>query len=391
MALQPPSGLTDLNPQQVEKNQLITKRLADVYRLWGYSEVSPPRVDRLDTLMAGGAIPTTDIIRLVSDDPLGLRPEMTASIARAACTRLSEIPRPLRLWASGTVFESRHAAEGGHLIEEKLVSGVELLGSKGITAELELLSLLFEALKTVKLNSIHKPQLLVGHTGLIDLLLQKINPEFKNFVRKSLTEYDRLSIEKIELPEIIKSELIEVMECRGKPSEVLNNLQRIYGNQQVTENLKRLFTQMEELAINQEITLQLDPTFLPHFELYTGIVFQLVCQGIASPVVIARGGRYDDLVYKCGGKHDQAAGVGFSFSIDEIRELCSNEADSDNDEEVYLIAYGKSSNLEKALNRQQEIHKMKSIALVELDECKDEEEAKIRLKERRCNRLEWLN
>ena len=43
----------------------------------------------------------------VADEPLGLRPEMTASIARAACTRLAEKPRPLRLWAAGTVFESK--------------------------------------------------------------------------------------------------------------------------------------------------------------------------------------------------------------------------------------------------------------------------------------------
>ena len=148
---------------------------------------------------------------------------------------------------------------------------------------------------------------------------------------------------------------------------------------------------MEELSIKQDIALQLDPTFLPHFELYTGIVFQLVCQGSASPVVIARGGRYDDLVYKCGGKHDQAAGVGFSFSVDEIRELFENELDSDRDEEVYLIAYGESSNLEKALSRQKEIHTGQNIAIVELEECKNEDEAIDRLKDRRCNRLEWLN
>ncbi|MFL0756215.1 MAG: ATP phosphoribosyltransferase regulatory subunit, partial [Prochlorococcus sp.] len=89
MALQPAAGARDLNPQQVEHNQQLSQRLADVYRMWGYEEVSPPRVERLDTLKAGGAIASKDIVRLVADDPLGLRPEMTASIARAACTRLA--------------------------------------------------------------------------------------------------------------------------------------------------------------------------------------------------------------------------------------------------------------------------------------------------------------
>ena len=69
MALQPAAGAKDLNPRQVETNRQLTERLASVYRLWGYDEVSPPRVERLATLMAGGAIDSSDIVRLVADDP----------------------------------------------------------------------------------------------------------------------------------------------------------------------------------------------------------------------------------------------------------------------------------------------------------------------------------
>ena len=146
MALQPAAGAKDLNPRQVETNRQLTERLASVYRLWGYDEVSPPRVERLATLMAGGAIDSSDIVRLVADDPLGLRPEMTASIARAACTRFANRQRPLRLWASGTVFRTRSADEGGQCIEENLQSGVELFGVSGSEAEMELLSLLMLSL-----------------------------------------------------------------------------------------------------------------------------------------------------------------------------------------------------------------------------------------------------
>ena len=99
MALQPATGARDLNPKQVQQNQYLREQLAIVYRHWGYDEVSPPQVERLDTLMAGGAIASHDVVRLVADDPLGLRPEMTASIARAACTRLKDRTRPLRLCA----------------------------------------------------------------------------------------------------------------------------------------------------------------------------------------------------------------------------------------------------------------------------------------------------
>ena len=87
MALQPAAGARDLHPGAVETNRRLAELLAGVYRLWGYQEVAPPTIERIDSLKAGGAIADREIVRLASDDPLGLRPELTAPIARAASTR----------------------------------------------------------------------------------------------------------------------------------------------------------------------------------------------------------------------------------------------------------------------------------------------------------------
>ena len=54
MALQPAAGARDLNPHQVETNRNITERLARVFRLWGYDEVSPPRGGTDENLDGGG-------------------------------------------------------------------------------------------------------------------------------------------------------------------------------------------------------------------------------------------------------------------------------------------------------------------------------------------------
>ena len=108
---------------------------------------------------------------------------MTASIARAACTRLASRPRPLRLWASGTVFQSRSADEGGLNIEENLHSGVELFGEPGIEAEMELLSLLLASVETLDLEEEQRPHLLIGHTALMDLVLAQFEGESKEAIR----------------------------------------------------------------------------------------------------------------------------------------------------------------------------------------------------------------
>ena len=145
MALQPAAGARDLNQREVEGNRWLCDQLASVYRQWGYAEVAPPLVERLETLEAGGGIDDREVVRLAADEPLGLRPEMTASIARAACTRLATRPRPLRLWSSGTVFRSGTRDSGQHRLEERLQSGVELLGDvadPGSSSDAELLRLL---------------------------------------------------------------------------------------------------------------------------------------------------------------------------------------------------------------------------------------------------------
>tara|TARA_B100001939_G_scaffold288177_2_gene258969 strand:+ start:842 stop:2020 length:1179 start_codon:yes stop_codon:yes gene_type:complete len=391
MALQPAAGARDLNPLQVERNRVLSERLAAVYRLWGYDEVSPPRVERLDTLMAGGAIAIDDVVRLVADDPLGLRPEMTASIARAACTRLASRPRPLRLWAFGTVFQSRSADEGGTSIEENLHSGVELFGIKGIEAEMELLSLLIAAVKTLDLTDAQRPQLLIGHTALMDLVLKPYVGETREAIRSALVRFDRLAIEAMDLALEQRELLLLLLDSRGTPQQQLDQLETLFGSQPVFRDLMRLSQLLEPAAGALGLTLQLDTTFQPEFKLYTGLVFQLVCQGTAAPVVIARGGRYDDLVRRCGARGDTAAGVGFSLAIDPIRELLSDTPDQAQPDASVLVAFSANGSLETALHHQQTWHQQGRRALVELSPLADRQAAEALAKDRQIHQLDWID
>ena len=390
MALQPAAGARDLNPRQVESNRLLSERLAAVYKLWGYDEVSPPRVERLDTLMAGGAIASGDVVRLVSDDPLGLRPEMTASIARAASTRLARRPRPLRLWASGTVFQSRSADEGGMCIEENLQSGVELFGVQGVEAEMELLTLLIAAVRTLDLGAGHRPQLLIGHTALMDLVLSPYQGDRKDAIRTALTRYDRLAIESMDLPQGDRARLLLHLDSRGRPDLQLQELEQQFGPQPVFADLKRLTDLITPAADEQRVSVQLDATFQPIFELYTGLVFKLVCQGKAAPVVIARGGRYDDLVRRCGATGTDAAGVGFSLAIDPIRELLSESSTGQPDETAVLVAYSSGTGLEDALRRQLFWHQQGTRAVVELKPVQDRSQAEAMARQRGGLQLDWI-
>ncbi|QEY31696.1 ATP phosphoribosyltransferase regulatory subunit [Synechococcus sp. RSCCF101] len=390
MALQPAAGVRDLNPRQVAINHRLTRAFASVYQRWGYEEVSPPRVERLDTLLAGGAIRQGDVVQLVADEPLGLRPEMTASIARAACSRLAARPRPLRLWSSGTTFLGRRDEAGGLRLEERLQSGVELIGEASTTADRELLHLLLDALASIPLEPAHRPQLLLGHHGLVMAVLDRVAPGQRRALHDALTGFDPLALARLDLEPDQRAWMQQLLRLRGEPESVLPELTRLLGPHRSIRAIEEIAGSVVQRAGDLGMAVQIDPTFQPHFELYDGMVFQLVCQGRAAPVMLASGGRYDGVLQRFGASGPEAAGVGFSIMVDEIRDLLEpGSVAAATPEAPRLVVYGAAQSLEQAFACMRRLHAKGQRAEVHLPVCAGEQEAAAIAAARGCAGVSW--
>jgi ATP phosphoribosyltransferase regulatory subunit len=390
MALQPAAGARDLNPREVDGNRWLCDQLAAVYRLWGYAEVAPPVVERLETLEAGGGINDRELVRLAADEPLGLRPEMTASIARAACTRLAARPRPLRLWSSGTVFRSGQSDSGQHRLEEQLQSGVELLGAAGAAAsaaDAELLRLLLACLRRLGINEAHGPTLLIGHHGVLTALLDQVPADQRTDTRRALISYDPLGLAQLDLPAHQRQGLQQLMRLRGEPEKVLYQLEQQLGPSALLEELAGTLKLVAPVAAAQGVRLQLDPSFQPHFDLYDGLVLKLVCHGAEAPLAIASGGRYDALVGRFGGA---AAGLGFSFDVEAVRELLGTEATAPERPAATLVACAGSAQLAAALETLEALHAAGEPAELLPEGCASAAEAEAIAAARGCGAARWL-
>ena len=394
MALQPAAGARDLNPGQVDSNRRLCDLLATVYRLWGYQEVAPPTIERLDTLEAGGAIAERELVRLVADEPLGLRPELTAPIARAASTRMLGRPRPLRLWASGTTFRSFIGDGGGQRISEQLQSGVELLGEPSAAADTELLHLLLAAVASLELPMPHQPTLLVGHHGLLSALLSQVPQEQRSAARHALTDFDPLALEALSLPDSQRQRLMALIGLRGEPVRVLYQLEQWLGPVPLLESLAVTLASVKQPATDLGVRVQLDPTFQPHFDLYDGLVFKLVCQGADAPVAIASGGRYDALVGRFCAGSSVAAGTGFGFDVEAIRDLLESEGAPAVGEAhaagPWLVASATAAGPGQALSRMGHLHRGGEAAELCTRPCADRSEAERLAAERGCRGAVWL-
>ena len=131
MTHHPPAGARDLLPLEVAQKAQINDQLQNIFQGWGYQRIVTSTLEWLDTLIAGGAIAPETVVELQdsSEGRLGLRPELTASIARAVVTRMTDT-HPQRLCYRANVFRRPPAGYHGRQMEF-FQAGVELLFAGG--------------------------------------------------------------------------------------------------------------------------------------------------------------------------------------------------------------------------------------------------------------------
>jgi ATP phosphoribosyltransferase regulatory subunit len=177
------------------------------------------------------------------------------------------------------------------------------------------------------------------------------------------------------------------MRLRGEPVRVLYQLEQWLGPIPLLSALADTLAAVAPAAERLGVQLQLDPSFQPHFALYDGLVLKLVCQGAEAPVEIASGGRYDALVGRFCSKSSEAAGVGFGFDIEAVRELVAPTLDS---AAPVLVAYGRPDQLATALDHLETLHQAGNAAELLSEATASQAEAEAIGRERGCRRTLWI-
>ena len=177
---------------------------------------------------------------------------------------------------------------------------------------------------------------------------------------------------------------------RGDPERVLAQLSEWLAPNPLLEALAATLAAGEVSAGERGVRLQLDPSFQPHFNLYDGPVFRLVCQGVDAPVAIASGGRYDGLVARFGAPSERAAGTGFGFAIEAIRELLEAGEAQRPAAGPWLVATAAGVPAQRALARQAALHARGEAAELCLTPFANEAEADAVAPARGCRGALWL-
>ncbi|EDZ92201.1 MULTISPECIES: ATP phosphoribosyltransferase regulatory subunit [Limnospira] len=328
MIHQPPPGARDLLPLDVAQKIWIERRLQQVFHGWGYHRIITSTLERLDTLMAGGAVQRSTVIQLqdTENEGLGLRPELTASIARAAVSRMAGNDHwPQRLYYNANIF--RKGGETGHGTQlEFYQAGVELLGADGVRADSEVLLLLWDCLRSLNLQN---PQFILGEAGLTRSLLSPFPPPLRDQVRQAIANLDRITLETLSMSPELRQRALFLFDLRGRPEDVLAKVSQLdldHSQRSALNNLKSLIDGLNQYQKLRPDTLSpmsitLDLSLIQTFDYYTGIVFIVVSDSHSGSRVLGRGGRYDQLLGLYHPQGETKPSIGFSLTIEELHQV----------------------------------------------------------------------
>ncbi|MGF1933505.1 MAG: ATP phosphoribosyltransferase regulatory subunit [Nostoc sp. ChiQUE02] len=320
MVYQPAAGARDLLPLDVEKKRWIEDRLQQVFHRWGYHRIITSTLERMDTLMAGEAIQRQMVIQLQQngeDEELGLRPELTASIARTVVTRMAGLRYPQRLYYNANVFrrtwESRHNRQ-----QEFYQAGVELLGAGGLLANAEVLLLVADCLAALGLQGWH---LILGEAGITRSLLSAFPANLQDQVRSAIAHLDRITIDNLPLSDKLRDRARIIMDLRGPSADVLQKVSSLDLDEEQREAVNNLKSLVELLESEKKFPLILDLSLIQTIDYYTGIVFEVVNDTESQARVLGRGGRYDQLLGLYHPQGENIPGIGFGLSIEDLYQV----------------------------------------------------------------------
>lgn len=315
-----PAGITEILPHDAIKLERYRRQILDFFATWGYELVIPPMIEYLESLLVDTGrnldLQTFKLTDQLTGRMMGVRADMTPQVARIDAHHLKR-ETPTRLCYLGAVLHTRPNSFAGSRAPIQI--GAELYGYKDIASDVEILALMLETLRLIKINDFHVD---VGHVQIYQSLREAANLTqdqqvqlTKAVKRKAQAEIKQLLTD-WQVDTDLQAMLVELVELNGNQS-VLDEALKIFDKapQAVKSALSDLCRLCEQLP---DETLHFDLAEARGYSYHTGIVFAAYVAKHGD--AIAKGGRYDNLGRAFG--KDRPA-TGFSTNLATLASLAS--------------------------------------------------------------------
>ena len=311
---QSPTGTHDILPQNQAYYDKIYKTVKDIVSFYDFGKIDTPILEDAN-LFIRSVGENTDIVekemfilKTKGKDYLALRPEGTAPIMRAYIENgLLSLPQPVRLWYFGPFFRYEKPQAGRFRQFNQF--GIEIIGESDSIVDVQSVLIMYKVLQELGLND-----LIVKINSIGD---DKCRPIYRKDLIKNLRNNKDSLCE--DCQKRIKTNPLRVLDCKNEKCQqvLLGAPQSIdYLCEECKKHLKDTLEYLDEL----KIPYLLESKLVRGLDYYTRNVFEI--ESTRSGVVLAGGGRYDNLAKVLGGGNVSACGAaaGIERIINEMKE-----------------------------------------------------------------------
>ena len=315
--LQPVRGTHDLLPDEMRRYRRVVDTARDAAECAGYLEIETPIFEFSEvfkrTLGDTSDIVTKEMYTFTDrgGETITLRPENTASVARAFISEGLAQHTPLKYFYSGPMFRYERPQKGR--LRQFHQTGVELIGVADPLGDVEIIAVGVEFLRRL---------------GVWDRCHLEINSlgdgESRKAYRDVLVAYlsghkDKLSKESVER---LERNPMRILDSKDEGDKAIVANAPVYSehlNQESKDFFSRVLEGLEAIGIPHVVNARL----VRGLDYYCHTCFEIISDDLGAQSTVMGGGRYDGLIGIMGGP--ETPGVGWASGVERCMMLLKDE------------------------------------------------------------------
>lgn len=306
-------GMNDVLPPDSAMVEWFEDTVRKLMNRYAYRNIRTPIVERTPLFIRGlGEV--TDIVEKemycfedrLNGDPLTLRPEATAGVARAAIEHNLLYDGGKRLYYMGPMFRHERPQKGRYRQFDQI--GAEAIGFAGAEVDAELILMAWALWAEIglsdvrlELNSLGQPSERLAH-------------------RKALIAHFELHADTLDedARRRLHSNPLRILDTKNPHMQDIVNAAPKLLDFLGAESLAH-FAALQAILKANGVPFTVNPRLVRGMDYYNLSVFEFVTDRLGAQGTVCAGGRYDYLFEQLGGKPSPA--VGWALGVDRVLEL----------------------------------------------------------------------
>lgn len=333
----PPKGMRDLLPQEVELRNYVINTIVSIYKKYGFSQVETPCTEDIKLLTGGEGGDNEKLIfkilkrgeklnfnsNTTENDIIeyGLRYDLTVPLCRFYANNKAKLPQNFKVIQIGSVWRAERPQKGR--FRQFTQCDIDVIGTATVVAEIELILATSEALSQLNFEDF---RVRISDRRILEALAAQCSFNKDSFgkVFIILDKLDKIGLSGVKTELVnanFNSESIEkfiaIVSKAVDKTITVENISNLLPNipNKVIDDLNLTINSIKQQA-KSDFSIDFDLSLVRGMGYYTGQIFEIEIAGYKSSV--AGGGRYDKLIGKILQGKEEIPACGFSIGFERV-------------------------------------------------------------------------